>query len=266
MWHRSGPVAVTRRFFAQGFTGWLTAYTGVDALELSLVMHNGHPGSPDLFFDSIELSGPTAVEAVESSAPAPAAYLPRPVGGRLLLVAPRADGYAHALAQRGAHVWRLAFASSSGTGPGEARALASAGGWCSVDAWERVDAFAAAALRLPDLEYRAAALAKDVRAEWATMRGALAAGSPIGIAAGPGRLDWQHAWNPKYGGVTGGGFRRQWHGVELAATSEPDGVLTLQARMALIMDRHAVAIVTPNGMPIDVDDWCDPAGLPRGGA
>lgn len=267
VWHRSGPVAVTRRFFAQGFTGWLTAYTGVDALELSLVMHNGHPGSPDWFFDSIELAGATPVEAVESSAPAPAAYLPRPVGGRLLLVAPRADGYAHALAQRGAHVWRLALAGGgTGGGTGEARALASAGGWCSVDSWERVDAFAAAALRLPDLEYRAAALAKDVRAEWATLRGALAAGTPVGIAAGPGRLDWQHAWNPKYGGVTGGGFRRQWHGVELAATSEPDGVLTLQARMALIMDRHAVAIVTPNGMPIDVDDWCDPAGAPRGWA
>jgi hypothetical protein len=267
VWHRSGPVAVTRRFFAQGFTGWLTAYTGVDALELSLVMHNGHPGSPDWFFDSIELAGATPVEAVESSAPAPAAYLPRASGGRLVLVAPRGDGYAHALAQRGAHVWRLALAGGgTGGGTGEARALASAGGWCSVDSWERVDAFAAAALRLPDLEYRAAALAKDVRAEWATMRGALAAGSPIGIAAGPGRLDWQHAWNPKYGGVTGGGFRRQWHGVELAATSEPDGLLTLQARMALIMDRHAVAIVTPNGMPIDVDDWCDPAGAPRGWA
>lgn len=265
-WHRSGPVAVTRRFFAQNFVGWLTAYSGVDALELQLILHNGHPGSPDLFFDSIEISGPTAVEVVESSAPAPAAYLPRPVGGRALLVAPRADGYAHALAQRGAHVWRLALAGAGSAGTGEARSLAAAGGWCSVDSWERVDAYAAAALRLPDLEYRAAALASDVRAEWATLRGALASGSPVGIAAGPGRLDWQHAFNPKYGGVTGGGFRRQWHGVELAATSEPDGVLTLQARMGLMMDRCAVAIVQPNGMPIDVREWCDAAGAPRGWA
>lgn len=264
VWHRSGPVAVTRRFFAQNVTGWLTAYTGVDALELAIVVHNGHPGSPDLFFDSIEVSGPTPVDVVESASPAPAAHAPRPGGGRLVLAAPRADGFAHALVQRGAHVWRVAIASSSGTG--EARALAAAGGWCSVDSWERVDAFAAAALRLPDLEYRAASLAADVRAEWAALRAALAAGSPIGIAAGPGRLDWQHAFNPKYGGVTGGGFRRQWHGVELAATSEPDGLLTLQARMALVMDRQAVAIVQPNGMPIDVDDWCDPAGAPRGWA
>jgi|GEM_PF-3616886 len=264
VWHRSGPVAVTRRFFAQGFTGWLTAYSGVDALELSLVMHNGHPGSPDWFFDSIEMSGPTPVGVVESAAPAPAPHSPRVANGRLVLVAPRADGFAHALVQRGAHAWRVALSGGSGTGPGEARALATAGGWCAVDSWERVDAYAAAALRLPDLSYRAAALASDLRAEWGTLRSALANGAPVGIAAGPGRLDWQHGWNPKYGGVTGGGFRRQWHGVELAATSEPDGLLTMQARLALIMDRHAVAIVQPNGMPIDADAWCDHAGNPRG--
>lgn len=263
-WHRSGPVAVTRRFFAQNFVGWLTAYSGVDAVELQLILHNGHPGSPDLFFDSIEVSGPTAVETVEASAPAPAAYAPRPGGGRLVLAAPRADGFAHALAQRGAHAWRVVLAGAAGPGPGEARALAAAGGWCSVDSWEHVDAYAAAALRLPDLEYRAASLASDIRGEWAALRSALASGSPIGIAAGPGRLDWQHAFNPKYGGVTGGGFRRQWHGIELAATSEPDGVLTMQARMGLLMDRCAVAIVQPNGMPVRVLDWCDPAGAPRG--
>ncbi len=263
-WHRSGPVAVTRRFFARGFVGWLTAYSGVDAVAIDLLAVNGVPGSPDLFFDSIELEGPTPVEVVESAYPIPAPHTPRPVGGRLLLAAPRADGYAHALVQRGAHPWRLVLAGAAGAR--DASAIANGGGWFSVDAWERVDAFAAAALRLPDLEYRAAALAKDQRGEWATMRGALAAGTSIGIANGPGRLDWQHAWNPKYGGVTGGGFRRQWHGVELVATSEADGLLTMQARLALVMDRHAVAIVTPNGMPIDVDDWCDAAGAPRGWA
>ena len=102
------------------------------------------------------------------------------------------------------------------------------------------------------LRPRAAALAADQRAEWATFNAALGSGSPVGIAAGPGRLDWQHAWNPKYGGVTGGGFRRQWHGVDAVATAEPATVRRTRAEtryQALaskgMFSFHAIQICPP---------------------
>lgn len=271
VWHRSGPVAITRRAFGRNCVAWVTAWHGVDAVEITLLVHNGHPGSPDMFFDSIEFECPGApVAAVVAAQAAPAGHeLQTTAAGRVSLVRPRSDGFAHALVQRGAHAWR--FVATGDATPGsaamrDARSLAAGGGWGTVEAWEHVDAFGAAALRLPDLEYRAAALASALRAEWATFNLAMATGSSVGIAAGPGRLDWQHAWNPKYGGVTGGGFRRQWHGVDVAATAEPAGLLLSQARLGTLMDRHAVAIVEPNGSPIDPAAYCDAAGVPRGWA
>lgn len=274
-WHRSGPVAVTRRAFGRNCVAWVTAWHGVDAVDVTLLVHNGHPGSPDLFFDALELELPGApVAAVVAAQAAPAGHeLQVTPAGRVSLVRPRSDGFAHALVQRGAHAWRFAVcgADAAGTTPSpaglrDARALAAFAGWGTVDAWEHVDAYAAAALRLPDLEYRAAALAGDQRAEWATFNAALGAGAPVGIAAGPGRLDWQHAFNPKYGGVTGGGFRRQWHGVDAVATAEPATVRLYAARLGTIMDRQAVAIVEPNGMPVNLAAYCDAAGTPRGWA
>lgn len=275
VWHRSGPVAITRRAFGRNCVAWVTAWHGVDAVDVTLLVHNGHPGSPDLFFDALELECPGAPVAavVAAQATPPGHELQATATGRVSLVRPRSDGFAHALVQRGAHAWRFVAcgADATGTAPSpagmrDARSLAAGGGWGTVDAWESVDAFGAAALRLPDLEYRAAALAADQRAEWATFNAALGSGSPVGIAAGPGRLDWQHAWNPKYGGVTGGGFRRQWHGVDAVATAEPATVRLYAARLGTIMDRHAVAIVEPNGMPVNLAAYCDAAGVPRGWA
>ena len=261
--HRWGAAAITRRFFGAHVLGWVTAYHGQDVVSLELVLHDGEPGSADFFFDSLTLEAPArAPVAAESAWPNPGLASTAPE--YVTLVGPRADGYAHALVQRGAHAWSLVL--HDGAHQAEARAMASGAGFGVASTWTSVDAFACAALRLPDLGYRAAALASALRAEWSTLSSALASGTPIGIVGGGvGRLDWQHPFNPKDGGTTGGGFRDQWHGVELAATGEPAGLLTMQARLASIMDRHAVAALRPNGMPMPFESMLDAQGKPRGG-
>jgi len=261
--HRWGAVAITRRFFGPHVLGWVTAYHGQDVVTLELVLHNGEPGSPDFFFDAMTLEAPArAPIAFESAWPNPGLSSTAPES--VTLVGARTDGYAHALVQRGAHAWSLVL--HDGAHQAEARAMASGAGFGVASTWTSVDAFACAALRLPDLGYRAAALASALRAEWSTLSSALASGTPIGIVGGGvGRLDWQHPFNPKDGGTTGGGMRHQWHGVELASTGEPAGLLTMQARLATIMDRHAVLALQPNGMPMPLELMLDPQGKPRGG-
>lgn len=259
--HRFGGVAITRRFFARNFVGWVTAWHGLDVVQLELVVHNGHPGSPDMFFDSIELAAPAGSTFAAPCWPQPG--LSTLADGKLQLVGKRSDGFAHALVQRGSHCWSLVL--HDGSQSKLAAELAAGAGWGVASAWTDVDAFGAASLRLPHLAYRAGTLAADLRGEWSAFSGALASGSPVGMTSGGvGRLDWQHPWNPKYGGVTGGGFRHQWHGVDLAATGEPAGLQLFQARLATLMDRHAVVITQPNGVPLVLEQWLDASGKPRG--
>lgn len=262
-WHRRGEVALSRRFHGPNLFGWVTVWHGLDVVGLDVVFHNGHPGSPDLFFDTLALTAPDGGQvSAEMAWPDPGVR--RLLDGRLALVGPRGDGKAHGLVQRGAHAWSLVL--HDGSQDALARALAEGGGWGVSDAWTRVDAYGVAALRLPDLGYRASQLKGALWAEWDAVRVALATGSPYGLfTGGRGRLDWQHPYNPTDGGSTGGGGRHQWHGVELASCGETAGLLAYQARLATIMDRHACAIVRPDGQPIVLEQWLDSTGKPKGG-
>ena len=254
---RDGTVCSTRRFHGARLFGFVTVWTGSDLVEFDLVLHNAEPAQPDLFFDRVEVAG---VPDAAFAWPQPGAS----ADGALHLVSPRADGKLHGLVQRGAHWWSAVL--HDGTQDAAARAHADGAGWGVCDAWRRVDAWGAAALRLPDLSYRASALASSLRIEWAGFSAALSAGTPVGmVAGGVGRADWQHPFNPKDGGTTGGGYRHQWHGVECAATGEPAGVSVYRARLACIMDRDAVSALQPNGQPLPYETMLDAAGKPIGG-
>jgi hypothetical protein len=260
-WPRDGRVATTRRFFGPHLVGWVTAYARLDVVELILIAHDGEPHSPTWYFDSLEVDG---VGGVASFAPEPLVS----ANGRLTLVPQRNDGKKNWIEQRGWRRWHLVL--HDGTQTAVAAQLAAAGGWGVSDRWIDIGAYQPHALPLPDLPApRRQQLAAECSFDWHSIRDALVAGAPFGMNAtwqdGAGRLGFRHAWGPFYGGLTGGGYRHQWVGLETALTGAPEGLLELDARFRMLADRQPVIACDALGDPLVLEDWLDSAGHPLGG-
>lgn len=261
---RNGSVAVTLKLESPRAFGWLTVFDGLDVALLDLVVHNALPDASEFYFDSLSL---------QSSLP-PLHFLSAwhepdvgyDVGGTVALVRPRVDGKLHALEQRGVRIFQGALHDASPSAVALARELVTGAGWGVADSWTRIDAYQPHAQRVPDLRYRKAELFAACSQNWIAISGALVAGTPygMGVATG-GRLDWRHPWGHQYGGVTGGGNRFQWSGVDVLASGAPAGLLELRARLRMILDRQPVAIVQPDGPPEVVEHWENGDGTPRAG-
>lgn len=261
--YRSGPVAVTVAIHAPHAFGWLTVYEGLDVAWLDLVVHNAEPKSREWYFDELGLAASVPPLHFEP------ASRERDVGsaqaGQLALVRARADGALHALEQRGWRVFQGVLHDGAPSSKVLAQQLVGEDGWGVASTWTAVDAYQPHALRIPNLHYRLGELATKCRADWAAIDGALANGTAFGMGVkGAGRLDWRHPWGPEYGGVTGGGDRFQWSAVHVLACGEPEGLRELRARLRMIADRSAVAIVKHTGRPIVLEDWLTAAGAPMG--
>lgn len=259
---RSGKVAQTVRFHGRHFVGWLTGYAGVDAVELVLIAHNGEARSPVWYFDELAISGVGGVEAV---GPEPLVSVQ---GGRLVLVPARQDGKANFLEQRGWRRWHLWI--HDGSQAALARSMADGAGWGVSDQWGVVPAYQPHALPLPPVSpKRRGELQAKAAADWTSIRSALAAGTPYGMgatsASGTGRVGFRHAWGQFYGGVTGGGYRYQWAGLEVALTGSPAGLLELDVRFRMVADRQPVIACNRRGFPLLYEDWLTPDGKPKGG-
>jgi hypothetical protein len=259
---RSGRVAQTVRFHGRHFVGWLTGYAGIDAVELILIVHNGEARSPVWYFDELAIPG---VGGVESVGPEPVLAVR---AGRLVLVPARTDGKANFLEQRGWRRWHLWI--HDGSQAALARRMADGAGWGVSDQWQAVGAYQPHALPLPPVSpKRRAELQAKAASDWTAIRSALAAGTPYGMGAtsssGTGRVGFRHAWGQFYGGVTGGGYRFQWAGLEVALTGSPAGLLELDARFRMVADRQPIIACNRRGFPLLYEDWLTPDGKPKGG-
>lgn len=259
---RSGSVAYTQRFYGPHVFGWTTVYAGLDVVELHLIAHNGEPRTPTLYFDSLAIRD---VGGFESFAPEPVASLS---GVELQLVPPRPDGRLNWIEQRGWRRWHLVL--HDGTEASVARAIASGAGFGVSDQWTRVGAYQAHGVPLPMLTpAQVGQAASKCVNDWILIRNALNAGTPFGMGAtatdGAGRLWFRHPWGQKYGGVTGGAYRYQFAGLEVALTGQPEGLLELDARFRMLADREPVLIVDARGNPQRLEAWLDANGRPKGG-
>lgn len=261
---RDGAVATTLKLESRRAFGWLTVFDGLDVALLDLVVHNALPGASEFYFDSLSLQ--SALPPLHFLSAWHESDVGMDVAGTVSLVRPRADGKLHALEQRGVRIFQGALHDASPSAAALARELVTGAGWGVADAWTRIDAYQPHAQRVPDLRYRKAELVAACNQNWIAISGALAAGTPygMGVATG-GRLDWRHPWGHQYGGVTGGGARFQWSGVDVLASGAPAGLLELRARLRMVLDRQPVAIVKPNGHPEVVENWESVDGTPRGG-
>jgi hypothetical protein len=259
---RDGQVLKTRMFHGRNFNLWLTTYSGLDLVQFDLVMHAGAPGGTALLFDLIDLrSEGSRLDAVFAW-PEPQAVQPS-AEDRVNLVAPR-PLEKHALRLRGMRWFSgVLFERSSLAGSQLAHELARGHGWGVSLNWTSDWAcYQPHALPLPQLDYRRSSAEASQIGAWSNIANQLQDGGPIGLGANAGqgvRIDWLHPWGGRYGGITGGGFRHQWAGVDVAATGEPSGMLELQARLAAIMARDAVAIVNPkSGQPALLEEYLSP--------
>lgn len=261
---RSGPCATTLEFVSAHAFCWVTVFDGLDVAWLDLVVHNGRPGQPDWFFDQLALATSSSM-GFASSWPEPQ-IVNSADGSQLILVPARTDGKLHGLEQRGWRIFQGALHDRSPAAVLVAQAMAGGAGFGVADSWTKVDAYQPQAMRLPNLAYRANELRSTLRTGWAQISAALASGAPFGMGTTEGgRLDWRHPWGHKYGGITGGGYRYQWHGVEVASCGEFAGVLELRARLRMIADRSPIAIIGDDGGPELLEDWLTATGAPRGG-
>lgn len=262
--YRSGPCAVTIALSAPHAFAWLTVYEDLDVAWLDLVVHNAEPGRPDWAFHELGLVGAVPPLAFEPAWHEPG-LAPLP-GGWLALVRARADGKMHGLEQRGWRVFQGALHDNAPANLALAQALVAGGGWGVSDAWDKVDAYQPHAMRLPKLGYRAPEMRTTLRNGWNAIAAALQSGAPFGMGSTQGgRLDWRHPWGPYYGGVTGGSYRHQWCGVEIAASGEFAGIRELRARLRMIADRSSIAIVRADGRAAQLEDWILSTGQAKGG-
>lgn len=253
-WERSGPVYARRRFFGRRCVGWVTGYSGLDFVEVDLVVHVGTPGASPLSFPRLEMLVPGAVGAFHA--------WPEPNGFGTVLAQSRADGLQWILAQRFMRHWRFALPFSSGA-VWDAQSVVEGSSFAVCDAWlEDWAKWMPMGLPLPNLSpSHAAYMNQRCDSEWAADAGAKQNGTTIGTNIVPGqpggRVGLDVPWGVDYGGTTGGSDREEINRTALyaALTGNPNGLRALKAEFSMVAYRTPIALVDDGGRPCTWEDW-----------
>jgi hypothetical protein len=255
---RNGDVAITRRFHGPHVTGWVTAYSGEEFIEVAFKLHNATPGSPPWFFKSLRILGDDT-DAVEPLVPEPLSI------GRELIPA-REDGKWHYLRQRQVRESRvLIFRGSADV---SALAYARGAGFGVSDQWTKHGAWGPGELRMPKLPAPMLANMRGwLSTEWARIRDSFNTGAAIDLGLGlmHGRIGIGHTTGGNHGGMTGGSGRWVYDqiGAYTALTGDPSGIRALHGKTAQIAYRMP-ALLTAEGQVCELEDWVDSTGGPLG--
>jgi hypothetical protein len=265
--HRTGPVAITRKFYARNFVGWLTVYDELGTVELSFDVHAANPGESPLVFHDLRLLMPAPVAGWASAWREDCGI---GADGALILVAPRLDGKPHGLPQRTGRPFRIVVwgdASQAGLG----RAQADAAGVGYADTWTQLGAYGPQAQRFPVLTTKRAEMAALAGARWSLTRNYIQNGLAFGVGTSEGqpggRHDWLQMWGSPYGGVTSGSFRWQYDrfAVYFALTGETPALLEMRARAWAIAQRMPSLILGKRGNVPVLEGYLEISGAPKGG-
>lgn len=236
--HRLGSVTVTAMNGFETPLGGVQAWFGLDAgeqeIDLILNWHNGGlPAKPDIYFNSAQLVLP-AGWTFTSVLPDPAVLPPYIV---------KADN--HILPQRMERSFRLII-HRTGTSPDVDESGFAVGDWSAGGYFPQ-------AIALPDLSHTGINLRPQKADDFNRLQNLL----PTVPGEQPESFLWPAA-GVYYGGMTSGHDIDTFHAVPLAASAQPEGLLSLYVEQLRYGSRHMGCIYEPQGAPIQLDGYLNP--------